>query len=136
MPDEVALYEAVGGMAFFESLVDRFYERVASDPELLRVYPHPDDLGPARRRLTLFLAQYWGGPATYSAERGDPRIRMRHFASRSVEPSATAGSSTCAPPSRNSIPLPRSLMHCSSTSTWEPERSETGTDDCLHEVGL
>ena len=79
MPDEVALYKAVGGMAFFESLVDRFYERVAGDPELLRLYPHPDDLGPARRRLTLFLAQYWGGPATYSAERGDPRLRMRHF---------------------------------------------------------
>ena len=79
MPDEVALYEAVGGMAFFESLVDRFYQRVAGDAELLRLYPHPDDLGPARRRLTLFLAQYWGGPATYSAERGDPRLRMRHF---------------------------------------------------------
>jgi hemoglobin len=80
VPDEVALYEAVGGMAFFESLVDRFYQRVAGDPELLRLYPHPDDLGTARRRLTLFLAQYWGGPATYSAERGDPRLRMRHFA--------------------------------------------------------
>ena len=79
MPEEVALYEAVGGMAFFESLVDRFYERVASDSELLRVYPHPDDLAPARRRLTLFLAQYWGGPDTYTTERGHPRLRMRHF---------------------------------------------------------
>jgi truncated hemoglobin YjbI len=56
VPDEVVLYEAVGGMAFFESLVDRFYQRVAGDPELLRLYPHSDDLGPARRRLTLFLA--------------------------------------------------------------------------------
>ena len=79
MPEEVALYEAVGGMAFFESLVDRFYERVASDSELLRVYPHPDDLAPARRRLTLFLAQYWGGPDTYTTERGHPRLRMRHL---------------------------------------------------------
>lgn len=87
MPDGVALYEAVGGMAFFESLVDRFYDRVAGDPELLRLYPRPDDLGPARRRLTLFLAQYWGGPATYSAERGHPRLRMRHssFAIGGVE---------------------------------------------------
>jgi len=70
----------MGGMAFFESLVDRFYERVAGDPELLRLYPHADDLGPARRRLTLFLAQYWGGPATYSTERRHPRLGMRHFA--------------------------------------------------------
>ena len=72
------LYEAVGGMGFFEGLVDRFYEGVAADPALLRIYPEPDDLGPARHRLTLFLAQYWGGPSTYSDERGHPRLRMRH----------------------------------------------------------
>ena len=44
----------------------------------LRVYPDPEDLGPARRRLTLFLAQYWGGPPRYGEERGHPRLRMRH----------------------------------------------------------
>jgi hemoglobin len=75
---EVPLYDAVGGMAFFEALVDRFYEGVATDPVLLRLYPEPDDLAPARRRLTLFLAQYWGGPSHYSEERGHPRLRMRH----------------------------------------------------------
>jgi hemoglobin len=73
-----SVFEAAGGMPFFERLVDRFYDGVASDPELLALYPEPDDLGPARRRLALFLAQYWGGPATYSAERGHPRLRMRH----------------------------------------------------------
>ena len=26
----------------------------------------------------MFLEQYWGGPATYSQERGHPRLRMRH----------------------------------------------------------
>ena len=45
---------------------------------LLRLYPHPEDLAPARRHLSLFLAQYWGGPTTYSDERGHPRLRMRH----------------------------------------------------------
>lgn len=65
-------------MAFFEDLVDRFYDGVAGDPVLLRLYPEPDDLAPARRRLTLFLAQYWGGPAAYNEERGHPRLRMRH----------------------------------------------------------
>ena len=78
MTDEISLYEAAGGMPFFESLVDRFYAGVATDPVLLAIYPDPDDLTNARRRLTLFLAQYWGGPRTYDAERGHPRLRMRH----------------------------------------------------------
>lgn len=76
--EQGTLYDAVGGMAFFEALVDRFYAGVAADPALLAVYPEPADLAPARRRLTLFLAQYWGGPSDYSAERGHPRLRMRH----------------------------------------------------------
>ena len=75
---DTTVYEAVGGMPFFVSLVDRFYEGVANDPELLALYPRPDDLTDARHRLTLFLAQYWGGPGTYSEERGHPRLRMRH----------------------------------------------------------
>jgi hemoglobin len=79
VPDDVTVYEAAGGMPFFEALTDRFYEGVATDPVLLAVYPTPEDLGPARRHLALFLAQYWGGPSDYHAERGDPRLRMRHF---------------------------------------------------------
>jgi hemoglobin len=78
VPVEVSVYEAVGGLPFFEELVDRFYDLVAADPVLLRLYPNPTDLGPARRHLTLFLVQYWGGPTTYSDERGHPRLRMRH----------------------------------------------------------
>ena len=78
MPPEPTVYEVVGGQPFFEALVDRFYDRVEDDPELLAVYPQPRDLGPARRHLSLFLAEYWGGPPDYSAERGHPRLRMRH----------------------------------------------------------
>lgn len=77
--DTTTVFEAAGGMPFFERLVDGFYERVATDGVLLSLYPEQEDLGPARRRLTLFLAQYWGGPTTYSAERGHPRLRARHF---------------------------------------------------------
>jgi len=75
---EIDVYGAVGGMTFFEGLVDRFYAGVAEDPVLLPLYPEPEDLSGARHRLTLFLAQYWGGPPTYSQERGHPRLRMRH----------------------------------------------------------
>lgn len=77
--DEPTLYDRVGGMPFFEDLVDRFYEGVVTDEVLLPLYPEPDDLAGARRRLTLFLAQYWGGPTTYLEERGHPRLRMRHL---------------------------------------------------------
>lgn len=76
--DPDTLYAVAGGMAFFERLVDAFYDRVERDAVLLGLYPEPDDLGPARMRLRLFLAQYWGGPATYSELRGHPRLRMRH----------------------------------------------------------
>ena len=73
---ERTLYEAVGGMPFFEGLVGRFYEGVAADEVLRPLYP--EDLEPSIRHLTLFLAQYWGGPTTYDVERGHPRLRMRH----------------------------------------------------------
>ena len=76
---QVTVYAAVGGQPFFDHLVDRFYERVADDEVLLSLYPDQVDLAPARRRLSMFLAQYWGGPDTYSSERGHPRLRMRHL---------------------------------------------------------
>ena len=78
MDATLTVYDRVGGMPFFEHLVDRFYQGVAADPVLRPVYPERDLTG-ARHRLTLFLAQYWGGPRAYDEERGHPRIRMRHF---------------------------------------------------------
>jgi hemoglobin len=74
---EISLYSRAGGMPFFERLVDRFYEGVREDTVLRPLYPE-EDLAPAARRLTLFLVQYWGGPGTYTEERGHPRLRMRH----------------------------------------------------------
>jgi hemoglobin len=73
----VNVFEQLGGEPFFTALVARFYERVAHDPVLAPMYPD-DDFPGAERRLRLFLMQYWGGPQTYSAERGHPRLRMRH----------------------------------------------------------
>ena len=75
--DEPSLYAAVGGTAFFDRLVDAFYEGVATDAILRPLYP--DDLADSRRHLSLFLAQYWGGPQTYNEERGHPRLRLRHM---------------------------------------------------------
>ena len=72
-----SFYAAIGGHDTFVRLVDEFYRGVADDPVLRPMYPE-QDLGPAAERLTLFLEQYWGGPTTYSDERGHPRLRMRH----------------------------------------------------------
>lgn len=70
-------YDAVGGEKTFRKIVARFYAEVAEDEILRPMYPE-EDLGPAEERLRLFLMQYWGGPRTYSDERGHPRLRMRH----------------------------------------------------------
>jgi hemoglobin len=74
---EQSFFEAIGGEPTFRKLVDDFYAGVAEDPLLRPMYPE-ENLGPAANRLTLFLMQYWGGPNTYSAQRGHPRLRMRH----------------------------------------------------------
>jgi hemoglobin len=70
-------YDEIGGHETFTRLVKRFYEGVATDPELRPMYPE-EDLTGAEDRLRMFLEQYWGGPHTYSEQRGHPRLRMRH----------------------------------------------------------
>lgn len=72
-----SFYDQVGGHETFLRLVHEFYAGVSGDPELRALYPE-DDLGPAEMRFRMFLEQYWGGPTTYSEQRGHPRLRMRH----------------------------------------------------------
>src|SRR5437660_535360 len=71
------LYDRVGGEAYFVELVEGFYDRVERDSALRAIYP--PNLEPGKANLAAFLAQYWGGPPNYSARRGHPRLRMRHF---------------------------------------------------------
>src|ERR1700694_5049480 len=91
------VYEAAGGDKTFRLLVERFYAWVARAPLLLPLYPE-EDLSSATERLTLFLIQYWGGPTTYSAQRGHPRLRLRHqpFAIGQTERDAWLGHMTAA----------------------------------------
>lgn len=74
---ENPFYEHIGGHPTFVALVHKFYEGVATDPVLKPMYP-ADDWDGAVERLTMFLEQYWGGPGTYSEQRGHPRLRQRH----------------------------------------------------------
>ena len=77
MTTPTTFYDAIGGEPTIHKLVDEFYAGVATDPVLRPLYPE-EDLGPAADRLRMFLVQYWGGPGTYSEQRGHPRLRMRH----------------------------------------------------------
>ena len=77
MNDETTFCAEIGGHETVARIVEVFYEGVAVDPVLRPLYPE-EDLGPAAARLTMFLVQYWGGPHTYSNQRGHPRLRMRH----------------------------------------------------------
>jgi hemoglobin len=103
-----SVYDLAGGEPTFRLLVKRFYAGVADDPILRAVYPD-EDLSGATERLTLFLIQYWGGPATYSEQRGHPRLRMRHqpFAIGRPERDAWLGHMTAAVESLDLAPAVR-----------------------------
>ena len=77
MTQVTTFYDEIGGSATIRAIVARFYEGVATDEVLRPLYPE-EDLGPAEERFAMFLEQYWGGPTTYSEQRGHPRLRMRH----------------------------------------------------------
>ena len=70
-------YDEIGGEETFRAITERFYAEVQGDEILLPLYPE-EDLTGATERLRMFLEQYWGGPTTYSDQRGHPRLRMRH----------------------------------------------------------
>jgi hemoglobin len=74
--DDARIYQVIGeeGLA---RLVGAFYRRVAGDDVLAPLYP-AHDLPGAEQRLRGFLIQRFGGPDTYSRQRGHPRLRMRH----------------------------------------------------------
>lgn len=105
------LYDLAGGEETFRTLVERFYAGVAKDPVLRAVYPE-EDLSAATERLTLFLIQYWGGPHTYSATRGHPRLRLRHqpFVIGQAERDAWLGHMTAAVDSLDLAPAVRKAL--------------------------
>ena len=74
--NQTTVYKLVGGEETFRKLVDIFYSKVEADEKLRAIFP--EDLEPGKQWQFLFLMQYWGGPQRYGAERGHPRLRMRH----------------------------------------------------------
>ena len=73
-------YEQIGGDAGIRRLVDRFYDLMDTAPEATHVRAlHAASLKASREKLYLFLTGWTGGPPLYVAQRGHPRLRMRHF---------------------------------------------------------
>jgi hemoglobin len=73
---EQEVYSVVGESGF-EKLVAGFYRQVPNDDILGPLY-RGIDLAGAEERLREFLIFRFGGPERYIAERGHPRLRMRH----------------------------------------------------------
>jgi hemoglobin len=74
--DDQEVYALIGEDGF-ERLVSAFYRQVPGDDILGPMYP-ADDLKGAEQRLRDFLIFRFGGPQRYLAQRGHPRLRMRH----------------------------------------------------------
>lgn len=79
MTEPLTFYDEIGGDPVFRRLIHEFYRGVRTDPVLSPMYPQ-DDFDGAEDRLRMFLEQYWGGPKTYSEQRGHPRLILRHRA--------------------------------------------------------
>lgn len=75
--DYRSIYTQAGGDEPFRRLVDIFYRNVEADPVLRPLFP--DDLTAGKEYQFLFITQYFGGPERYQAQRGHPRLRMRHM---------------------------------------------------------
>lgn len=74
--EENQIYELIGEEGFTR-LIAAFYQQIPQDDILGNMYPS-QDLAGAEKRLRDFLIFRFGGPKTYIAERGHPRLRMRH----------------------------------------------------------
>jgi hemoglobin len=59
------LYDVVGGTDALKLAVDRFYQRIAADPQLVH-YFEGQDIPRIKRHQVLLLSQVLGGPAEYS----------------------------------------------------------------------
>ncbi|MDF0726871.1 globin [Cytobacillus sp. S13-E01] len=72
-----SLYKRIGGAETLERLVNAFYPKVYADSVLSPLFE--GNIEDIKRKQTLFLTQFLGGPALYSNEFGPPAMRERHL---------------------------------------------------------
>jgi hemoglobin len=79
--NETTPFERFGGEAPVRALVERFYDLMDErEPELAALHAREEGKvsRASRDRFALFLIGWLGGPETYMALHGHPRLRMRH----------------------------------------------------------
>lgn len=78
------LYEWAGGMPVFETLTQRFYDKVLADALLQPVFRH---MSPEHQlHVAHFLAEVLGGPAFYSTNEGSHfRMVQKHIGKHLTE---------------------------------------------------
>lgn len=73
-------YEAIGGEATVNKLVERFYTLMDTVPQFAPIRAmHPADLAESQRKLFMFLSGWLGGPDLFVQEFGHPMLRRRHL---------------------------------------------------------
>lgn len=73
---QVSLFERVGAENI-QLLVDRFYDLVFTNEQISHLFKNDKEEIKGKQRL--FLTQFLGGPALYSAQYGHPQMRARHL---------------------------------------------------------
>lgn len=74
-------FDRLGGEPAVIRLVDAFYRLMDTRPDAQRIRAmHHPDLSSTKAVLVLYLCEWLGGDKRYSAQRGHPRLRMRHAA--------------------------------------------------------
>lgn len=116
-----SLFDRIGGAPTFDRLVRRFYEGVQQDEVIWPMYP-AEDLDGAIWRLSQFLQQYWGGPSTYSEQRGHPGCGCGTTRSTSRPRPASTGYGTCTTRSSRSASPRSTRPSCGATWTVQPTR--------------
>jgi hemoglobin len=77
---EPSLFIRLGGAENIARLVDEFYDNMEQRAEFAALRSlHALDLAATRDVLKLYLTEWTGGPANYSAAKGHPRLRRRHM---------------------------------------------------------
>lgn len=76
---EKSLYEQLGGEQGLRKLVERFYDRMDTLPEVRGIRDMHADLNEAADKLFEFLSGWTGGPPLFAQRRGPPMLRARHL---------------------------------------------------------
>ncbi|MEU8241151.1 group II truncated hemoglobin [Actinoplanes missouriensis] len=76
------LYDWAGGAPAFERLTERFYQRVAGDELIGPLFAGMDPAHP--QHVAMWLAEVFGGPERYTAERGGYAHMLAHHLGKAI----------------------------------------------------